>query len=102
MQPQTQNQTVPAENIPAPTMEARPPLPVPKKLQETTGEQGVVDCYEGPFHRIVFKGAGIPGYNEGRYVDDPKRPNKEAHRLQNRRIIDHALFGKDGGKWTGP
>jgi len=80
---------------------ARAPIPVPAKLATTTGEKGVVECYSGPFHRIVFKGAGLAGYNEGRYVDNPTRPHTEAHRLQNLKMVEHALFGREGGEWKG-
>jgi SAM-dependent methyltransferase len=78
----------------------RPPLPAPAVLA-SSGHRGVVECYSGPFHRIVFKGAGLSGYNEGRYADDPRRPHDEAHRLQNQRIIEQALHGGPGGTWRG-
>src|SRR5678815_4286672 len=78
----------------------RPPLRAPAVL-ESSGHRGVVECYSGPFHRIVFKGAGLSGYNEGRYVDDPRRPHDEAHRLQNLKLIEHALYGASGGSWRG-
>jgi SAM-dependent methyltransferase len=91
-----------AAPAPAPsnTRAPRAPLPPPAK-QQSTGERGVVECYSGPFHRIVYKGAGLAGYNEGRYADNPTRPHDEAHRLQNKKIIEMALFGREGGKWKG-
>lgn len=79
----------------------RDPLPRPARLPVSSGEPGVVECYRGPFHRIVFKGAGLAGYNEGRYADDPGRIHAEAHRLQNRKIVELALFGREGGEWKG-
>lgn len=77
-------------------------IPAPVRAHTSTGEPAVVDCYSGPFHRIVFRGAGIPGYNEGRYVDDPQRELAEAFRIQNTKIVELALFGREGGRWTGP
>ena len=65
------------------------------------GERGVVECYAGPFHSIVYKGAGLRGYNEARYSDDPRRSHEEAHRLQNKKLIELALFGREGGVWKG-
>ncbi|MBI5494712.1 MAG: methyltransferase domain-containing protein [Deltaproteobacteria bacterium] len=97
----TQPEKPAAERGPADGARARP-LPPPRALATSTGEPGVVDCYSGPFHRIVFKGAGLAGYNEGRYADDPKRPHDEAHRLQNRKIVELGLFGREGGRWEGP
>lgn len=79
----------------------RGPIPPPARLHASTGERGVVVCYRGPFHRIVFRGAGLAGYNEGRYVDDPTRSHTEAHRLQNRKMVELALFGREGGRWMG-
>jgi hypothetical protein len=76
-------------------------LPVPARAGSSAGERGVVDCYSGPFHRIVFKGAGLEGYNEGRYVDEPGREPNEAVRVQNKKIVERALYGKEGGAWRG-
>ena len=79
----------------------RTPIPAPARAPLSTGERGVVECYRGPFHRIVFKGAGLAGFNEGRYADDPRRSHAEAHRLQNLKIVEQALFGGPGGAWKG-
>ena len=76
-------------------------LPVPARASASIGNSRVVECYRGPFHRIVFRGAGLAGFNEGRYADDPKRGHREAHRVQNRKIVELALFGREGGDWTG-
>ncbi len=89
------------ESAGAAPREPRDPIPVPVKLPSSVGEPGVVECYRGPFHRIVFKGAGLAGYNEGRYADNPVRPHPEAHRLQNKKIVEHALLGREGGEWKG-
>ena len=90
-----------SEPAPSESRGDRGPIPVPARAPSSVGEPGVVECYRGPFHRIVFKGAGLAGYNEGRYADDPRRSHAEAHRLQNRKIVEHALFGREGAKWKG-
>ena len=96
---QTHAPDVSSPSVTPPPPAGRTQLPAPARLHTSGGERGVVDCYAGPFHRIVYRGAGLAGYNEGLYADNPARPHDQAHRLQNQKIVRLALTGATDGEW---